>query len=837
MTLLAAFQTLLYRYSGQEDIVVGSPIAGRNRVEIEGLIGFFLNSLAMRTDLSGNPSFRELLGRVREVALGAYAHQDLPVEKLIEELQLERDLSQNRLFQVLFILQNTPMPILELSGLTLSSSVIDNKTAKFDLTLELKETPLGISGWFEYNTDLFNETTLVRMVGHFQTLLEGIVANPEQKLSDLPVLTPAERQILLVEWNNTQADYPKDLCIHQLFETQVELTPEAIAVVFEDKQLTYRELNYRANQLAHYLRTLAVGPEVLVGLCVERSLEMVVGLLGILKAGGAYVPLDPAYPKERLALMLSDSQVPVLLTQEQLLPRLPEHQAHVVRLDTDWGVISQHSQENPVSGVTPENLTYLIYTSGSTGKPKGVMIQHQSLVSFTQTAVVEYGLSQRDRVLQFASISFDAAAEEIYPCLTSGGTLVLRTDEMLSSVPTFLQKSRDWELTVWDLPTAYWHQVTYELATQDLLLPESLRLVIIGGERALPERIGMWQKIVGDRAKREGHQAHHPQLVNTYGPTEATVVATMYKLPGSTPTDTTLPEVPIGRPLRHVQTYVLDRYRQPVPIGVPGELHIGGAGLARGYLNRPELAHKQFIPNPFSDNPNARLYKTGDLVRYLPDGNIEFLGRIDHQVKIRGFRIELGEIEAVLSQHPEVRETLVMAREDVPGDKRLVAYLVRNQKSTPTTSELRRFLKEKLPDYMMPSVFVLLDAMPLTPSGKIDRRSLPAPDHTKREVEETFVAPRTSAEETLAGIWSEVLGLEKVGVHDNFFELGGHSLLATQLTARASKAFQVKLPLRNVFEAPTVAALVERVETLRWLRQDLQPTSSITVDEIEEIDL
>ncbi len=602
--------------------------------------------------------------------------------------------------------------------------------------------------------------------------------------------------------NPIQAESAKHKCITQLFETQVASTPDAVAVVFEDQQLTYRELNCRANQLAHHLTSLGVGPEVLVGICVERSLEMVVGLLGILKAGGAYVPLDPAYPQERLAFMLSDSQVSVLLTQEKLRVRLTEHGAHVVCLDADWGIISQEREENPVNSAKPKNLAYVIYTSGSTGKPKGVMIQHQSLVNFTETAIVEYGLTWRDRVLQFASISFDAAAEEIYPCLTCGGTLVLRSDEMLSDLPTFMQKCRDWELTVLDLPTAYWQQLTSELATAGLMFPESLRLVIIGGERALPERVGMWQKFIGAR----------PQLVNTYGPTEATVVATMYKLPAAAPSETNLTEVPIGRALRHVRTYILDQHLQLLPIGVSGELYIGGAGLARGYLNRPDLTEEKFIPNPFSDEPGARLYKTGDLARYLSDGNIEFLGRIDHQVKIRGFRIELGEIEAVLSQHPEVRETVVIAREDQPGNKRLVAYVVSNQES-PTASELRRFLKEKLPDYMVPSAFVMLDALPLTPNGKVDRRALPAPD-TGLSQETSFVPPRTTTEKVIAEIWAEVLGLKLVGIHDNFFELGGHSLLVTQVISRLRSAFEVELPLRCLFEFPTIAGVAEAIDTI-----------------------
>jgi amino acid adenylation domain-containing protein len=797
MVLLAAFKTFLYRYSGQEDIIVGTPFAGRNRAETDSLIGFFVNTLVLRTDCSGNPSFQKLLGRVRQIALSAHDNQDLPLDRLVQKLQPERSLSYNPLFQVMFVLQNAPSEQLQLPGLTLTPLAIENGTAMFDLTLTMEETEQGLCGDWEYNTDLFDAATITRMMGHFQTLLEAIVDRPQQRVSELPLLTANQQHQLLVEWNNTSTKYPDDKCIHQLFEAQVEQNPNAIAVVFEDQQFTYRELNCRANQLAHHLQTLGVCTEVLVGLCIDRSLEMVVGILAILKAGGAYVPLDPAYPTERLADMLSDSQVSVLLTKEQLLPRLPQPPAHVVCIDTDWGRISQESQENPISNVSPENLAYVIYTSGSTGKPKGVMIQHQSLVSFTQTATVEYELSASDRVLQFASISFDAAAEEIYPCLISGGTLVLRTDEMLSDLQTFLQKCRDWKLTILDLPTAYWHQLTSELAIADLVLPESLRLVIIGGERALPERVQTWQKVVGT----------HPQLVNTYGPTEATIVATMYKLLASTPEDSALPEVPIGRTLRHVQAYLLDKYLNLTPVGVPGELHIGGVSLARGYLNRPDLTAEKFIPNPFSDEPGTRLYKTGDLVRYLPDGNIEFLGRTDHQVKIRGFRIEIGEIEAVLAQHPAVRETVAIVTEDHLGDQRLLAYVIPHSDRVPAATELRSFLKEKLPDYMLPSAFVTLDAIPLTPNGKVDRRALPAPDWEQPDLAEIFVAPRTPVEEALSDIWSQVLGVKQIGIKDNFFDLGGHSLLAIRLVAEIEKNLNLKIPLAALFELTTVAQM------------------------------
>jgi amino acid adenylation domain-containing protein len=687
MTLLAAFQTLLYRYTQQEDIAVGSPIANRNRSEIEGLIGFFVNSLVLRTDLSGNPTFRELLSRVRKVALGAYAHQDLPFEKLVEELHPERSLNQNPLFQVVFALQNAPMEALELPGLTLSPlQFVDTGTTRFDLEFHLWEqrqnnglgadSSEGISGFVVYSTDLFDAATITRMLGYFQTLLEGIVANPEQRIAELPILTKAEQHQLLMEWNNTQVDYPKDQCIHQLFEAQVERTPDAIALVFEDSQLTYRELNSRSNKLAHYLQKQGVGAEVLVGLCVERSVEMVVGMLGILKAGGAYVPLDPTYPAERLSFMLEDAQVSVLLVQEQRVGGLPNAIAssqqdvaipnpRVISLDKDWQSIAQESEANPSSSVTVDNLAYVIYTSGTTGKPKGVQIEHRGLLNLVFWHQREFAVSSHDRATQIAGFAFDACGWEMWPYLSAGASLYLPNDEIRRSP----EKLKDWleskAITISFLPTP--------LAEKFLVLDWSnngaLRILLTGG----------------DKLNQYPSVSHPFQVVNNYGPTENTVVTTSGIVPikesvekyGNTSIVPT-----IGRPIANTQVYVLDKYLQPVPMGVSGELYIAGDGLARGYLNNIDLTTERFISNPFVEvsfvgaSTKARLYKTGDLVRYRPDGNIEFLGRLDEQVKIRGYRIELGEIESVLSQHPAVLQTVVTVREDVAGEKRLVAYVV-----------------------------------------------------------------------------------------------------------------------------------------------------------------
>ncbi|MBW4678519.1 MAG: amino acid adenylation domain-containing protein [Microcoleus vaginatus WJT46-NPBG5] len=784
MTLLAAFKVLLYRYTGQEDILIGSPIANRNRAEIEPLIGFFVNTLVLRTDLAGNPSFQALLSRVREVALGAYAHQDLPFEKLVEELQPERDLSHSPVFQVAFVFQNNLTQTLELPALKLSSKEVDTGTANFDLTLFVEETEQGLIATWEYNTDLFQAGTITRMTGHFQTLLEAIVANPEQRISELPLLTPEEQQQILIAWNNTLTDYPQDMRVHQLFEAQVERTPNAVAVVFENQKLTYQELNQRANQLAGYLQSLGIKPEVLVGICIERSIEMLVCILGTLKAGGAYVPLDPAYPKDRLALMLEDAQVQVLLTQKHLIQSLPQDQAQVVCLD-EYQLDSFNKNSNAQSyPSSPSNLAYVIYTSGSTGRPKGVQITHASVINFLRSMQNRLGVTEKEIFLAQTSLSFDIAVLELCLPLITGACLILISREVASNGTELLKTLSSSGATFMQATPATW-QMLLAAGWQ-----KSPNLKILCGGEALP------RKLANELLERGEN------VWNLYGPTETTIWSTIYQVEGNDQ------PVSIGNPIANTQLYILDKHLQPVPVGIQGELYIGGAGLVRGYLNRPDLTAEKFIANPFSQDSNSRLYKTGDLARYLLDGTIEYLGRIDNQVKIRGFRIELGEIEAKLLENPAVREAVVVAREESLGNKRLVAYVVPQQQSIALkSSDLREDLQQKLPDYMVPASFVILEALPLTPNGKVDRKALPAPEKIPSELVSTFIAPRTPQEQELADIWADVLGVEQIGINDKFFELGGHSILATRLVAKVHEAFQVDLPLRCLFQFPTVATL------------------------------
>ncbi|OGQ77555.1 MAG: hypothetical protein A3F90_11830 [Deltaproteobacteria bacterium RIFCSPLOWO2_12_FULL_60_19] len=796
MTLLAAFQTLLHRYTGQDDIVVGSPVAGRNRAEVEGLIGFFVNTLVLRGDLSGEPKFTELMARVRKAALDAYEHQELPFEKLVEELQPERDLSRNPLFQVMFALNNLPSQAWRLPGLDVEPVEVPSDVVKFDLSLGMFEEGKGLRGLLGYNRDLFDAGTIQRMIGHFQTLLEGIAANPDRRLSELPILTGAERRQLLVEWNDTKRDYPKDKCIHELFEEQAARTPDAVAVVCEDRQLTYRELNRRANQLAHHLRSLGAGRETLVGICMTRSQEMVVGLLGILKAGGAYVALDPDYPKARLAFMMEDAPLSMLLTGQRLVERIPQSGARLICQDRDWSAVSRQSEANPVTGVRPDNLAYVAYTSGSTGRPKGAMIEHGSVVNYL-CWVNESLLGDRvESVPVVTKPVFDASLKQLFAPLLRGRKVWVLSENMALQPAALVHALGTQTEVGLNCVPSLWSAALDAIDCGEAAMPvESIASLLIGGEQLSRELI-----------RRSFAALPHVRIWNLYGPTEATANASVAEIISDR-------DLTIGRPIANTRIYILDARLKPVPIGVPGELHIGGAGLARGYLNRPERTADKFIPDPFRDEPGARFYKTGDLARYRPDGNIEFLGRLDDQVKIRGFRIEPGEIEAALNQHPLVRDSIVVARDDDAQHKRLIAYVVPNPGSFPTAGELRSFLKSTLPDYMTPAAFVTLEALPLTPNGKVNRTALSQALDDRDERRDAFTPPRSPVESALAEIFAAVLGVERVGAHDNFFDLGGHSLLAAQAVSRLRAALQAEISLRALFESPTVAGLAEHVET------------------------
>ncbi|MFN6514069.1 MAG: amino acid adenylation domain-containing protein [Nostoc sp. CreGUA01] len=816
MTLLAAFQALLYRYTGQEDICVGSPIANRNQGQIQGLIGFFVNTLVLRTDLAGNPSFLELLNRVRQVCVGAYAHADIPFEQLVEELQPDRNLSQMPLFQVMFAWQEDTQKQLTLPNLILNWLPTHTQTARFDLTLHIVDAS-ELRGLLEYNTDLFDAETITRIVEHFRTFLQGIVVNPQTRSSDLPILTTDELNQQLLEWNDTAVEYPQQQCIHQLFEAQVERTPDAVAVVFEDEQLTYWELNTRANQLAHYLQQLGVKPEVLVGICVERSLSMIIGLLAILKAGGAYVPLDPAYPQERLTYILEDAAVSVLLTQQQVIENLPQHQTRVVCLDTDWESIAQQSSQNPISECTTDNLAYIIYTSGSTGQPKGVLVNHSNVVRLLAATQSWYNFNQQDVWTLFHSITFDFSVWEIWGALLYGGQLVVVPYWLSRSPQEFYQLLLTQQVTILNQTPSAFRQLIQVEESLENTSNLNLRKVIFGGEALQIESLRPWFERHGDQS---------PQLVNMYGITETTVHVTYRPL---TMADLELASASlIGRPIGDLQVYLLDKYGQPVPIGVPGEMYIGGAGVVRGYLNRPELTPVKFIPNPFSDKFNARLYKSGDLARYLPNGDIEYLGRIDHQVKIRGFRIELGEIEALISQYPAVREAVVVVHENSAHSQRIVAYVVPQKEQTLTISELRGFLESKLPSYMIPAAFVILEVLPLTQNGKIDRRALPIPDSARPELEEAFVVPRTKEEEILADIWVKVLGVKQVGIHDNFFSLGGDSIRSIQVQSLAQK-HGLNFSIQQLFRFQTIYELAKTLVAAKESNTNVKPVEPFSL--------
>ena len=810
MTLLSAFNVLLWRYSGQEDLLVGTPIANRNRTETESLIGFFVNTLVLRTKLNGANRFRDLLEQVRETTLRAYEHQDVPFEKLVEELHPERSLSHHPLFQVLFTLQDGGE--LKLTGLDLTWMDTENEITKFDLSFFISETENGLYAWFEYDKDLFESATIKRMLAHYKVLAEAIAANPDARLSELPILTEAEREQLR-QSNQTATEYGRDECLHRIVELQVAQQPDVVAVIDGQRKITYAELNERANQLAHYLRRKGVGLEVRVGVLLERSLEFDVALLAILKAGGTYVPLDAAYPKQRLQFMLEDAGVNLLLTDEDHAAAATDA-AEIIYLD-DAETFAGQSPENPENISKADDLAYVMYTSGSTGQPKGVAVTHRAINRLVRnTNYVEF--TSTDRVGQGSNVSFDAATFEIWGALLHGGTLIVLPKETVLSPLELKREIAKQKISFMFLTTALFNQMAQSV-------PEafaSLRYLVFGGEASDAQAV----KRVIERGKPQ-------HLVNGYGPTEGTTFTTAYEV---SEVATGLRTLPIGRALSNTEVWVLDRQQQLVPAGIAGELYIGGDGIAREYLRRPDLTAETFVPHPFSTEPGARLYRTGDLVRYLGDGNLDFLKRMDHQVKVRGFRVELGEIEAALNQYWAISESVVINRDDFTGGTRLIAYIVPEEGVEPTSAELYAFLKEKIPSYMIPSIFVTIKEVPLTPNGKVNRSELPLPEFSEADANRNFVPPRNALEETLATIWRETLGLPQVGVESNFFDLGGHSLLATRVVSQIRERFGIELPLRVMFESPTIAGLAQHLDTVQTKDTQLQRILSM-LENVENI--
>ncbi|MDB4965062.1 MAG: Malonyl CoA-acyl carrier protein transacylase, partial [Myxococcales bacterium] len=785
-TLFSAWTALLARYSRQEDLLVGTPVANRTRSETEGLIGFFADTAVLRARPEAGKTFATLVDEV-QAAAAAFAHTQVPLQRVVEALGVPRDTSRTPLFQTMFALQNAPVAAAQRGGLAIEVAYARPPASKFDLTLEIEPVRDGFAGVLEYSAELYDAATVRRMAEHFQMLLAGALEAPEAPLRALSLMGDVERRQLLDRWNDTAVDYTRDACAHELFEEQAARTPAAVAVECDGQRLTYRELDERANRLGHHLQSLGVGPGVRTGICVERSLDMVVGLLGILKAGGAYVPLDPAYPADRLAFMLEDARVPVLVTQRRLEAKLPAHDAHVVRLD-DPQESAGCPTTPPPARVSADQLAYVLYTSGSTGQPKGVAIPHRGPVALIRWAQKVFSRDELAGVLFATSICFDLSVFELFVPLSVGGKVIVVANAL--ALP---KRAAIGDVTLLN---------TVPSAAQELVrsggLPPSVRTVCLAGE-----------PLTATLAEALHRIPTVERLYNLYGPTEDTTYSTFTLVPrdGTAPT--------IGRALENGQAYVLDASFEPVPIGVSGEVHLAGEGLARGYLHRPALTAERFVPCPFTNEPGARMYRTGDLARWRDDGNLEYLGRMDHQVKVRGYRIELGEIESALEALDGIRATAVLAREDSPGDKRLVAYIVAAGEPAPTAAELRERLASQLPDYMVPSAFVRLDALPMTPNGKIDRTALGRSGPAAVDSEAAFVAPRTDTERTLAQVFAEVLRLPRVGVDDDFFALGGHSLLGTQVISRARAVLDVELPVRALFERRTVARLAEVVDAAR----------------------
>jgi amino acid adenylation domain-containing protein len=787
---LAAYKALLYRYTSQETVLIGTTFANRNRPELQNMVGYLLNLIVLSTDLSGNPTFRELLQRERVTVLEGFANQDLPFGKLVQELRPAQDASRNPIVQHSLIYLDFPeLTIMETLGLTAKHLDIDNGASRFDMTLAMTETEEGYEVDIEYPTDLYRRERIERMTVHLENILESIVADPGRRLSELPLLSAAEEQQLLIDWNDTFVAYPRNQFVHDLFEAQAELTPDAVALVFENERLSYRELNEQSNRVAHYLRDTGVAGGELVGLFISRSLQMIVGLLGILKAGAAYLPLDERYPAERLLFMLKDSGVRVVLTEAQKLPRFD---GRVVYLDEEWDAINRcdpGNLENLEHKTSNEQGAYVIYTSGSTGQPKGVELSHRSVVNLLHAVRSKISLGAADTMLSVSTLSFDIAVAEIFLPLIGGGRVVIASREVASDGLQLVKLVANSGATVMQATPASWRMLV------DADWQGDSRLKVLSTGEVL------------DRLLADQLLERCGELWNLYGPTETTIFSGVVRVTRGTG------PVPIGPPLGNTRFYVVDQFMNPVPIGIYGELLIGGAGLAHGYLGRPDLSAEKFVPDPFGSESGGRLYRTGDLVRYLEEGKLEFGGRLDHQVKVRGFRIELGEIENALSRHPAVRSAVVIAREVRPGEQRLIAYVVGHE-STPTPGEWRTFLIQRLPEYMIPSLFVSLEELPLLPNGKVNRRALPVPDASRPELPKAFVAPENPTQVRLVEIWMNVLGVDRVGIHDDFFELGGDSILATRLVSRVRRTFSVELPLRELFWKSTVFELAATIEEL-----------------------
>jgi amino acid adenylation domain-containing protein len=793
MVLLAAFKTLAFRYTGQIDIIVGSPIAGRTSAVLDKIIGNFTNDLILRTDFSGDPTFAQLLQRLRQTCLEAYEHQDLPFERVVEELQPGRDLSRPPFFQVMFNFENLPENDIDMGEVVVERVPSDWGVALLDMLVELAWQDEALSGTLLYNSDLFDRGRIDRMIDHYQILLEKIVLNPNQRISTLPILTGAEQQTIIVDWNDTRRDIAYEF-VHHRFEKQVERDPQAIAFELHSQRLTYGELNARVNQLARYLCSLGVGPDVLVVIYLERSVEMVLSVLAVLKAGGAYVPLDFSEPNRRLANFIEDTQPLVIITQSYFSPQLPEHSAKAVYLDREEQVVSQYSSANLEVSLDSQNLAYLIFTSGSTGRPKGVMIDHRGFSNFMHWLQATLTLTPEDRVLHRTTFGFDASVREFFWPLIAGARLVMVSEQDAKDPVYNVRYMAEKHITCASFGST---QLQFILDSPGIDDCKTLRMVITGNEALLYDVMENY------------YQRLDVPLYNAYGPTETTMYATRWRCELGKYDH----KVSIGRPNPNYRVYILDSNMQPVPIGVPGELYIGGICLARGYINRPGLTADRFVPDPFTKEPGERLYRTGDHVRYLPDGNIEFLGRIDFQVKIRGYRIELGEIEAVLSAHPAVKQAAVSVWENDDMGKYLAAYLVYSHRSSPSVAEIRQYLHQCLPDYMLPVTYLSMESLPRTSNGKINRAGLPKPELDRKQLETSYVAPRTPVEKKLAEIWSKLVGLEEIGVHDDFFEIGGHSLLAARLIFNLRQEFQVDFPIASLFQYPTIASFAAQLES------------------------